>query len=203
MLSNIKDSRYFIIGNLTFTFNDLLLLPTQCINSIKVILPDHFRFYQGKKYIKFYGCTLSYLTHNIDENDEVSENMFNPIHVTLHSNIVNSTNTDGKTNKESVLIFTSLPPQHINNYSNYVSTTNNYLNQKIFEIDDSMMELEFYFTDQYGERVNTLVIEHEYEQVFDGEGNAKKDEKGNNVYEETKFYSFQCLYKIEMELIKC
>jgi hypothetical protein len=48
-------------------------------------------------------------------------------------------------------------------YINYVSTTNNYMMQKAFEITNNVAnnEIHFYFIDQYGQRVKILKIDRE------------------------------------------
>jgi hypothetical protein len=184
--------KYFIVGNATFTFEELFNLDDQTVTDIVVSLPESFKNYKGKKYIKFYGCTVAFLVH--DTSSEQIEQTYTPLHTTLHSNITNMTNTEGYLDRKSIVFNEEHPSLHLNDYTDYVSTTNNYLNQKIYCIPDTVTELKFYFLDQYGRKIKILNIEHSIVENDDG--------STASVVETKVFKSFQTLYKIEMELIK-
>jgi hypothetical protein len=163
-MSEIKESKYFTVGNLTLSYEDLLNLPNQIISDITIPLSPSFRDYEGKKYVKFYGCSLSYLVNNWDaESNQQHEEIYNPVHTTIHSNIVNLVNSEGKYDDSHVKFNTLHSPSNLNKYNDYIGTINNFLNQKIFEISDEMNELKFYFLDQYGQKQNILIIYHEFD----------------------------------------
>jgi hypothetical protein len=68
--------------------------------------------------------------------------------------------------------------------------------QKSFEISNEVAnnEIHFYFIDQYGQRVKILKIDREeYEDIDPNTFVVRGIEE--------RFFSFQVLYKIEMELI--
>jgi hypothetical protein len=68
--------------------------------------------------------------------------------------------------------------------------------QKSFEISNEVAnnEIHFYFVDQYGQRVKILKIDREkYDVIAEDTGIVRSREE--------RFFSFQALYKIEMELI--
>jgi hypothetical protein len=189
-MSEIKESKYFTIGNLTLSYEELTKLPDQVVSDITIPLPTSFKIYQGKKFIRFYGCTLSYLVNNwYIEADQQQEEIYNPVHTTIHSNMVSTSNSEGKYDDSHVTFNILYPPANLNKYNDYVGTINNFLNQKMFEIPEEMNELKFYFLDQYGQKQNILIIYH-------------ADGMYENVFQKVFFHSFQCLFKLEMELIK-
>jgi hypothetical protein len=70
------------------------------------------------------------------------------------------------------------------------------MKQKVFEISNKAAhnEIHFYFIDQYGQRVKILKIDREDHQDIDLSTFIVSGR-------EERFFSFQALYKIEMELI--
>jgi hypothetical protein len=178
---------------------------------IKVNLQLEFKSYQEKKYIKFYGSTLTYAVHYKKSKDVAfTIQIYTPLHITFHSNEVNMVNTKSEVDTESIKLNPNNPPTNLNRYSYYVSTSNNYLKQKIFQISNELLNdgFYFYFINRYGKKVNILKSEHGEVNKLDGNGNVipiinyyTKNITGN-VKDET-FYLFQTLYKIEIELIYC
>jgi hypothetical protein len=60
------------------------------------------------------------------------------------------------------------PPTHLNRYTNCVSTTKNFVMQKVFEISNETThnEIQFYFINQYGQKVKILKLDREeYEDI--------------------------------------
>jgi hypothetical protein len=106
------------------------------------------------------------------------------------------TNTRSDINVDQIQLDLDSPPTHLDRYTDYVSTTNNYIMQKSFEISNEVAnnEIHFYFIDQYGQRVKILKIDREeYENIAPDTGIVKGIQE--------RFFSFQALYKIEMDLI--
>jgi hypothetical protein len=68
--------------------------------------------------------------------------------------------------------------------------------QKSFEISNEVAnnEIHFYFIDQYGQRVKILKIDREEYEDIDPNTQILRGT-------DERFFSFQALYKIEMELI--
>jgi hypothetical protein len=193
MINNIPS--IFIVGNLTFTFEDLQKLPAQVIDEIKIEIPTFFKNNnRGRKFIRFFGCSLTFLENVLDTTTgEVTTSTYNPLHTTVHSNLANLNNTTAaidlniKVNdKYSVQDF--LNSSHTNFYSDYVSTANNYLNPKIYEIYTHTDNIIFKFINEYGKRQKVFEIKR-----------AVLNPSYSSV--DSLIYSFQCLYKIEMELI--
>jgi hypothetical protein len=179
----------FIVGNPTFTIEDLQKLPSQVVNEISIEMPGDFVTSRGRKYIKIFGCSLTLMEHVVDTaTNQINVQIFNPLHTTLHSNIVNMTNTYAVINKnikfESDDINNIVKLSSVNHYNTYISTTNNFLNPKIYELVTNNQFITFKFIDQYGNNLNLLEI--------------VRDENNNNKF----ISSFQCLYKIEMQLLK-
>jgi hypothetical protein len=106
------------------------------------------------------------------------------------------TNTRSDINIDQIQLDPDNPPTHLDRYTDYVSATNNYMKQKSFEISIEVAnnEIHFYFIDQYGQRVKILKIDREEYDDIDSNTSF------NRGLEE-RFFSFQSLYKIEMELI--
>jgi hypothetical protein len=73
------------------------------------------------------------------------------------------TNTRSDINIDKIQLDPDHPPTHLDRYTDYVSTTNNYMMQKSFEISNEVAnnEIHFYFIDQYGQRVKILKIDRE------------------------------------------
>jgi hypothetical protein len=217
-----NQSSYFVVGNLTFTKDEIKKLPTQVINEIEVEFPYIFRRHTGDRYIKFIGCSLSYIQYNGSEKSMDNEMVYNPIHTTLHSNIVDNNTTESVIDKSKLVVYESdelgkilfdnndhkfiEKPSHINEYTDYILTVNNFFNQKIYKIPQTIDKLKFYFVDEQGERVNVLQINHylsnEVSQDYIDWYNKPDEEKGDEpaIYE-SNLYFFQALFKIEMELI--
>jgi hypothetical protein len=194
---NLIGNKYFLVGNCTFTPDDLVKLPNQDVDFIKINLLIGFKQAQGNKYIKLYGCTLTYAArYTNSKNEELSEQIYIPMYTTFHSNITNMTNTRSDIEIDQIQLHLDNPPTHLNRYTDYLSTTNNYMMQKAFEIINKAChnEIHFYFIDQYGQRVKILKIDREeYDDIHPNTSlNRGIDER---------FFSFQSLYKIEMELI--
>jgi hypothetical protein len=106
------------------------------------------------------------------------------------------TNTRSDINIDQFQLDHNNPPTHLDRYTDYVSTTNNYMMQKSFEISNEVAnnEIHFYFIDQYGQRVKILKIDREeYEDIDPNTQIVRGTDE--------RFFSFQALYKIEMELI--
>jgi hypothetical protein len=194
---NLTGKKYFLVGNCTFAPDDLVKLPNQDVDFIKVNLPIGFKQATGKKYIKLYGCTLTYAAHFRNSVfEELQEQTYTPMHTTFHSNMTNMTNTRSDINIDQFQLDPENPPTHLDRYTDYVSTTNNYMMQKSFEISNEVAnnEIHFYFIDQYGQRVKILKIDRE-------EYNDIDPNTGVDKGIDERFFSFQALYKIEMELI--
>jgi hypothetical protein len=106
------------------------------------------------------------------------------------------TNTRSDINMDQIQLDPDNQPTHLDRYTDYVSTTNNYMMQKSFEISNEVAnnEIHFYFIDQYGQRVKILKIDREeYEDIDSNTSTVRGMEE--------RFFSFQALHKIEMELI--
>jgi hypothetical protein len=100
-------------------------------------------------------------------------------------------NTRSDINIDQIQLDPDNPPT--NNYTDYLSSTNNYMMQKSFEISNEVgnNEIHFYFIDQYGQRVKILKIDREeYEDIDPNTLIVRGIEK--------RFFSFQALYKIEI-----
>jgi hypothetical protein len=193
-------SNYFVVGNITLTKNEIRNLPNQSISEIEVDFPYLFKRNMTDRYIRFIGCSLSYIQYNGIESTMNEEMVYNPIHTTLHSNIVDNNTTESAIDKSKLVVFENeelgkvlydnnnykfiQKPTHINEYTDYILTVNNFFNQKIFKIPQTIDKLKFYFIDEQGEKVNILQIQH----YLDDE----------NI---PQIYFFQALFKIEMELI--
>jgi hypothetical protein len=166
---NLTGKKYFLVGNCTFTPDDLVNLPNQDVDFIKVNLPIGFKQATGKKYIKLYGCTLTCAAHFRNSRlEELQEQTYTPMHITFHSNMTNMTNTRSDINIDQIQLDPDNPPTHLDRYTDYVSSTNNYMMQKSFEISNEVAnnEIHFYFIDQYGQRVKILKIDREeYEDI--------------------------------------
>jgi hypothetical protein len=192
------NSKYFVLSNNTYSLADIkdLWINKKSYDAqhyydqkdIKVKLPDDFINYKGNKYIKFYGCTLhNYIIHLDDSStywNLKSEETIQPIHTTLHSNLVNMSNTLSIVDNKVIYVDNDPLYNYVNTNNDYLSTTNNYLNQKIFKIPDDFRELRFYFVNHFGDQVY-IVKKYKIDLVSPQDG----------IFE-------QCLYKIEMELIK-
>jgi hypothetical protein len=106
------------------------------------------------------------------------------------------TNTRSDINIDQVQLDPDNPPTHLNRYTDYLYTTNNYMMQKSFEITNEVAnnEINFYFINKYGQRVKILKIDRElYQDIVPNTGVFRGTDE--------RFFSFQALYKIEMELI--
>jgi hypothetical protein len=106
------------------------------------------------------------------------------------------TNTRSDINIDQIQLDPDNTPTHLTRYTDYVSTTNNYMMQKSFEVYNEVVnnEIHFYFIEQYDQRVKILKIDREeYDDINPNIGVVKSREE--------RFFSFQALYKIEMELI--
>jgi hypothetical protein len=140
---------------------------------------------------------------------DFTELVYNPLHTTLHSNIVSNDNTESKIDKSQLIIDPTKPRlTHINEYSDYILTVNNFFNQKIYKITQNVNDLEFHFIDENGEKVNILQVHHytkdeanpEYIIWLNTEEELRGDEPEPTV-QTPYFFFFQALYNIEMELI--
>jgi hypothetical protein len=71
------------------------------------------------------------------------------MHTTFHSIITNITNTRSDIDINQIQLDQDNTPAHLNRYTDYVSTTNNYMMQKAFEISNEVAnnEIHFYFID--------------------------------------------------------
>jgi hypothetical protein len=204
------DSNYFVVGNLTFNKDELKNLPNQEITEIEIEFPTSFKYHRPNRFIKVLGCSLTYLAYDGAE-DSIKELVYNPLHTTLHSNIINPINTDSAIDKTQLLLdSTKDPPSHINDYTQYLLTVNNYFTQKMFKIPDFISKLKFHFIDEQGEKVKILSINHY-------EGDIQNPQYLWYLEDPDKFstfvnepptikapfiHIFQALFKIEMELIK-
>jgi hypothetical protein len=182
-------NKYFIVGNVNYSLQEILEIFTTdneiTKNDIKVVIPDSFKSYTGRKYIKVYGCTLHnhYIEYDVTNQKLLNDVISVPSHTNLHSNLANMNNTQAiasqKIDKDGNI-------NYVHEYMDYVVTTNNFLNQKIYEVPDTMTEIDFYFTDHYGFKVP----------IFN-----KMDISGSSS--NTKVFVLNLsLYKIEMEMIK-
>jgi hypothetical protein len=167
-------NKYMVVGNgRVLIYSALQSLPNKTVDHISVELPEWFRNFSGKKYIKVYGTQVYFLR--------------------IQTGIAKNTN--------SGLIIDSLPdlpaapgnsePQYwletgpfsgtINDiYDQYVLTVNNFYTQKLYEYTDpTIQEIRFWFKNRYGVRLPIFHL-------------VKKD---------TDLYSTMLLFKIEMELI--
>jgi hypothetical protein len=180
---NLTGKKYFLVGNCTFTPDDLVNLLNQDIDYIKVNLPIGFKQATGKKYIKLYGCTLTYAAHFRNARDEeLQEQTYTPMYTTFHSNMTNMTNTRSDINIDQIQLDPDNPPHILIDilimYLHLITKCN----------------IHFYFIDQYGQRVKILKIDREkYDVIAEDSGIVRSREE--------RFFSFQALYKIEMELI--
>jgi hypothetical protein len=218
-------STYFIVGNLTITKDEILNLPDQKIHDIEIDYPLLFKNHTHQKFIKFIGCSLQYMTYD-GPLEDFTETVYNPLHTTLHSNIVNTDNTESAVDKSKLVVYEDYDyklnyndlnvfnkqfskPTHINEYTDYILTVNNFFNQKVYKITPYMNKLKFYFIDENGEKVKILQI-----QRYDREDinpdyiewyNKNETERDENPPSQTIttpcIYYFQALYNIEMELI--
>jgi hypothetical protein len=187
-------SSYFILGNLTLTKDEISNLPNQSFNEIEVEFPILFKKHLGIRYVKFNGCSLQYMRYDGPEED-FEELVYNPLHTTLHSNIVNNDNTESAVDKSKLIVDPTKPiPSHINEFSDYVLTVNNYFNQKLYKIPVDMNKLKFYFIDENGEKVNVLRVYHYLHEE------TNPEDPSQTIQVPYLFY-FQALYNIEMELI--
>jgi hypothetical protein len=127
----------------------------------------------------------------------LTESTFTPQHAAVHSNLPNLINTKAEINMSRIQLHPENPPTHLNRYHDYVSTANNYMLQKLYEVPAGIVDqLRFHFIDQYRQKVKVLQIKRGVVQqaVPDDEGNSQ-------IVDVDTFWSFQSLYKIEMELI--
>jgi hypothetical protein len=150
MLNLIKN-KYFVVGNLTFTAEDLQKLPDQENLDIQIQIPQEFRCHKGKKFIMFYGCTLTYSIHYKSGDEQVlTESTYTPQHATVHSNLPNLINTKAEIDMSRIQLHPENPPTHLNRYHDYVSTANNCMLQKLYEVPAGMVDqLRFHFIDKY------------------------------------------------------
>jgi hypothetical protein len=202
-------TNYFIIGNLTFTKDEIKSLPDQYIYNIEVDFPTLFKRHPGEKFVKFVGCSLQYMSYNGPE-EYFEETVYNPLHTTLHSNLVTNENTESKIDMLQLKTDPTKPKlAHINEYTDYILTVNNFFNQKVFKISNQINKLKFHFIDENGEKVKILQIYHyddeqdnpEYATWLSEDINTR-GEKPDEKINVPCIYYFQALYNIEMELIK-
>jgi hypothetical protein len=217
-------SSYFIIGNLTFTRDEIIMLPSQYIENIEIDFPYMFKKHSGQKFVKFIGCSLQYMTYN-GPIQNFTEAVYNPLHTTLHSNIVNTDNTESAVDKSQLVVYEDYDyilkyndpnyfnkvytkPSHINEYTDYILTVNNFFNQKVYKIPQQTSKLKFHFIDENGERVKILQIQKylieeenpEYTTWLSKNVNERGDQPVKTI-QIPYIYYFQALYNIEMELI--
>jgi hypothetical protein len=77
---NLTGKKHFLVGNCIFTPDDLVKISNQDIDFIKVNLPIGFKQVTGKKYIKLYGCTLTYaVDYRNARDEELSEQTYTPM----------------------------------------------------------------------------------------------------------------------------
>jgi hypothetical protein len=173
-----QTSKYFIVGNQTFTEDELRALPNQVVKDINVVLPEWFVSVRTeKKFTKFYGATITSLLYTTDETGKETIMIENPLHVTLHCDLARHS-TNGYVDKKYIQINPNHTPSPVNCNEDYLGTINNYQYQKIYEILPNTHEINFYFTSPYGKKVSIIEV--------------------NNT---DSFNCLQTLYKIELELI--
>jgi hypothetical protein len=136
--------KIFLSGNCTFIPDDLVKLRNWDVDFININLPIGFKQAQGKKYIKLYRCTLTYAAHYRNRADEeLSEQTYIPMHTTFHSNITNKTNIRTDIDVDKIQFDPDNPTTHLNRFTVYVSTTNNYMIQKVFEITNEAVHMKY------------------------------------------------------------
>jgi hypothetical protein len=131
-----------------------------------------------------------------------SDVIFNPIHVTLHSDITYS-HTNGSIDKTSITYNPDAPPSQLNTYDDYLGTINNYVYQKVYVLPPDKQEINFWFYDTNGRKYSIIQINrYEVDQEELAKINEELEQAGLSPLEiQSTFYCEQTLYKIECELI--
>jgi hypothetical protein len=196
-----SQNKYMVVGNGRVpTYAALQTIPSRTVDHISVVLPEWFRNYSGKKYIKVYGTQVYFLKleTKIEDNKYTFDQLV-PLEATLHSDIAKNTNTgsiidpipdlpaapgntEGADWAQDMWVETGPFSGTIDDmYDQYVLTVNNFYTPKLYEYTDpTIQEIRFWFKNRYGVRLPIFQL-------------VKKDIDN--------FYSFVLLFKIEMELI--
>jgi hypothetical protein len=194
-------NKYMVVGNGRVpTYSALQSLPNKNVDHISVELPDWFRNYNGRKYIKVYGTQVYFLRlQSGDDDDKYTFDQIVPLEATLHSDIAKDTNTGIIVDPLPNLPAAPGPDETaiwgkkswwetgpfsgtINDiYDQYILTVNNFYTPKLYEYTDpTIQEIRFWFKNRYGVRMPIFYL-------------IKND--ANDLL------SAMLLFKIEMELI--
>jgi hypothetical protein len=96
------ETKNFIVNNLSLTVQQLNQLPDQTVRQVNLQLPSGFQYSNKKKYFKFNGCVFELLVNGkVETVDNLS----------IHSNIVNTTNTIGTCDQTSYNLYKLNPNQ--------------------------------------------------------------------------------------------
>jgi hypothetical protein len=165
-------SKYMVVGNGRIPDpKSIYLIPDTKVEEIKIVLPEWFRGYNGRKFIKIYGTQLICIAGTNENQQGYYFDFDTPLEATIHSNIARESNSGTLlepvqnvpvTQKLNDYIY--IPTWGANElinelYDGYVLTANNFYTPKLYEYTNpAITELSFWFKNRYGTKIPIFYV---------------------------------------------